>query len=104
MRTHLAVTTALALLAIGCEKKSAAPVVVSAAAPSVAPTGDTILIGEVFSLTGGQATFGISSRNGIELAVKEANAAGGVKGKKLETRVYDDQGKPKRRPTPPPGW
>jgi branched-chain amino acid transport system substrate-binding protein len=28
------------------------------------------------------------------MAVKEANAAGGVKGKKLLVRVYDDQGKP----------
>ncbi len=94
MRTHLAVTAALVLL-VGCERKSAAPAAAPVAqAPSVAPTGDTILIGEVFSLTGGQATFGISSRNGIEMAVKEANAAGGVKGKKLETRVYDDQGKP----------
>ena len=41
-----------------------------------------------------EATFGISTRNGIELAIKEANAAGGVKGKKLAVRVYDDQGKP----------
>jgi branched-chain amino acid transport system substrate-binding protein len=95
MRTLLAATTAVALMAVGCEKKSAAP----AAAPtavqaSVAQTGDTILIGEVFSLTGGEATFGTSSRNGIEMAIKAANAAGGIKGKKLETRVYDDQGKP----------
>ncbi len=95
MRTHLAVTAAVALLALGCERKSATPASAPAAASAgVAPSGDTILIGEVFSLTGGQATFGISSRNGIEMAVKEANAAGGVKGKKLETRVYDDQGKP----------
>jgi branched-chain amino acid transport system substrate-binding protein len=96
MRTLLAATTAaVALMAIGCERKSATPAAAPvAAAPSVAQTGDTILIGEVFSLTGGQATFGVSSRNGIEMAIKEANAAGGVKGKKLETRVYDDQGKP----------
>jgi branched-chain amino acid transport system substrate-binding protein len=97
MRTLLAATTAaVALIATaGCEKKSATPAAPSAPQPaSVAQAGDTILIGEVFSLTGGQATFGISSRNGVEMAVKEANAAGGVKGKKLDTRVYDDQGKP----------
>ena len=46
------------------------------------------------SLTGDQATFGISTRNGVMLAVEEANAAGGVKGKTLEVRVYDSQGKP----------
>lgn len=94
MRMLLAATTAVVLLSTGCEKKSVAPAAAPSAASAVAPTGDTILLGEVFSLTGGQATFGISSRNGIEMAVKEANAAGGVKGKKLETRVYDDQGKP----------
>jgi len=98
MRTLLAATAATAaLIVIGCEKKGATPAAAPTAASasaSVAPSGDTILLGEVFSLTGGQATFGVSSRNGIEMAVKEANAAGGVKGKKLETRVYDDQGKP----------
>ena len=95
MRTLLAATTAVAFLAFGCEKKSAAPAAAPQAAPApAAPAGDTILIGEVFSLTGGEASFGISSRNGIEMAVKAANAAGGVKGKKLETRVYDDQSKP----------
>lgn len=54
----------------------------------------TILIGEVGSLTGAQATFGISTRNGIELALDEVNARGGVKGKKVAVRVYDDQSKP----------
>ncbi len=95
MRTLLTAATAVALLALGCEKKSTAPAVTPGSAPaSVAPTGDTVILGEVFSLTGGQASFGISSRNGIEMAVKAANAAGGIKGKKIETRVYDDQGKP----------
>jgi branched-chain amino acid transport system substrate-binding protein len=55
---------------------------------------DVILLGEVGSLTGSEATFGISTRDGIELALKEANQAGGVKGKKVAVRVYDDQGKP----------
>src|SRR5262249_18467050 len=45
------------------------------------------------SLTGAEATFGISTRNGIEMAVKEANVAGGGRGKKISARVYDDQGK-----------
>jgi hypothetical protein len=42
---------------------------------------------EVGSLTGSEAAFGISTRNGIELASNEVNAAGGVKGKKLSVRV-----------------
>ena len=57
-------------------------------------TGDTILLGEVGSLTGSEATFGISTRNAIELAINQVNADGGVKGKKIEIRVYDNQSKP----------
>ena len=54
---------------------------------------NTILIGEFGSLTGAEATFGQSTHNGILLAVKQANAAGGVNGKTVEVRTYDDQGK-----------
>jgi branched-chain amino acid transport system substrate-binding protein len=95
---------AFALFAAACEKKSQpAPSGEGAQGGQVAqPAGaggtpaeaNTILLGEVGSLTGAQATFGISTRNGIDLAIKEANAAGGVKGKKLAVRVYDNQGKP----------
>ncbi|HJT24931.1 MAG TPA: ABC transporter substrate-binding protein [bacterium] len=53
-----------------------------------------IRIGEYGSLTGSQATFGISTQNGIQLAVDEVNAAGGVNGKTLKVMVLDDQGKP----------
>jgi branched-chain amino acid transport system substrate-binding protein len=54
----------------------------------------TIKIGEVGSMTGSEATFGISTHQGIELAIKEKNAKGGVKGKKLELITVDNQGKP----------
>ncbi len=53
-----------------------------------------IRIGEFGSLTGAQATFGISTQNGIQLAVDEVNAAGGVNGKTLKVIALDDQGKP----------
>jgi branched-chain amino acid transport system substrate-binding protein len=56
--------------------------------------GDAILIGEVGSLSGAEASFGISTRNGIELAINQANQSGGVKGKQIAVRVYDDQSKP----------
>jgi branched-chain amino acid transport system substrate-binding protein len=52
-----------------------------------------ILIGEYGSLTGSEATFGQSTHNGVLLAIEEANAAGGLGGKKFEVKVYDDQGK-----------
>src|SRR5688572_5586351 len=55
--------------------------------------GDTIKIGHYASMTGSEATFGISTDNAIRLAIKEKNAAGGVKGKKLELVTIDDAGK-----------
>jgi branched-chain amino acid transport system substrate-binding protein len=52
-----------------------------------------IVIGHYASLTGPEATFGISTDNGIKLAVEERNAAGGIKGKKIRLITYDNQGK-----------
>ncbi|MBI4057638.1 MAG: ABC transporter substrate-binding protein [Elusimicrobia bacterium] len=66
---------------------------------SSAVAADRILIGEVGSLTGAEATFGDSTRKGIDLAITDINAKGGVKGKKLEVKVYDDQGKPEEAAT-----
>src|SRR5580658_3099077 len=53
-----------------------------------------IRIGEFGSLTGAQATFGISTQDGIQVAVDEVNAAGGVNGKTLKVIALDDEGKP----------
>jgi len=97
MRLAKAIAVAvLGFAAVGCQKESPAPQAAApAAAPAPAPApSDTILIGHVASMTGEQATFGESTDNGIKLAVSEANAAGGVKGKKLAIKTYDDQGKP----------
>ena len=55
--------------------------------------GDGIIIGEFASLTGKEATFGISSHEGTLLAVETLNAAGGVLGKKIELLTEDNQSK-----------
>jgi branched-chain amino acid transport system substrate-binding protein len=55
--------------------------------------GNTILVGEFASLTGKEATFGISSHEGTQLAIEELNAAGGMLGKKFELKTEDDQSK-----------
>jgi branched-chain amino acid transport system substrate-binding protein len=55
-------------------------------------TGE-IKIGHYASLTGNEATFGVSTDRGIQMAVKERNDAGGVKGRKIKLITYDDQGK-----------
>ncbi len=51
-----------------------------------------IVIGHFGSMTGSEATFGKSTDNGIRLAAKFRNAAGGVKGRKIEIATADDRG------------
>jgi branched-chain amino acid transport system substrate-binding protein len=69
---------AVALLALGACSRQAS---------------DTIKIGEFASLTGKEAAFGQSSHKGTQLAIEEANAAGGVLGKMLELVTEDNQSK-----------
>src|SRR6266478_4300956 len=54
---------------------------------------DTIKIGEFGSLTGGNASFGISQNNGVQMALEEVNNSGGVLGKKIELTLEDNQTK-----------
>lgn len=86
-----------AVLIAGCEKKVTAPVVAVApapAAPAKPVESDTILVGEVDAQTGNEGMWGTTNGNGIALAIEEANAAGGVKGKKLVIRRYDSSSRP----------
>jgi branched-chain amino acid transport system substrate-binding protein len=55
---------------------------------------ETIMIGNYGSMTGAEATFGISTRDGIILAMEEWNKNGGLLGKQIELKAYDNQGKP----------
>lgn len=90
MKRLLSLITVAALtvtFATSCKKKA-----------STDTTGP-IKIGEVGSMTGSEATFGTSTHNGIVLAMKEVNAAGGVKGRPLELISLDDQGKPEEAAT-----
>lgn len=81
MITVAAVMTLAFSSLIGCSTKSGG-------------SGDTIKVGTNFEMTGGQASFGSSSMKGVELAVKEINAAGGVLGKKIELVKMDNASKP----------
>jgi branched-chain amino acid transport system substrate-binding protein len=54
---------------------------------------ETIKIGEFGSLTGDNASFGTSQNNGVQMAVEEINAAGGVLGKKIDLTVEDNMTK-----------
>lgn len=49
----------------------------------------SIKIGLSYELTGGVATYGQSSVDGVKMAIDEVNAAGGVNGKTIELVEYD---------------
>lgn len=60
---------------------------------------DSVRVGVFVDLTGQTSSFGQSTKNGIELAVAEINAAGGVNGKQITLIVEDDQGRPEQAKT-----
>ena len=55
---------------------------------------DVIKIANIVELSGGGASPGTYFRDGVELAVKEINAAGGILGKKIVTTTADTQTNP----------
>lgn len=69
----------------------ASPIAVAFAAAALACSRPApIQVGLVTGLTGRHYDLGLSSRNGVELAVQDVNAAGGVSGRRLEVLVRDD--------------
>lgn len=76
-KSILAGAVALSLALVGCTKKES----------------NEIVVGHFGSMTGGEATFGQSTDEGIKLAVEEVNAAGGIQGKKVKLVTMDDEGK-----------
>ena len=59
-----------------------------------APAWAQIKIAGLYELSGAGATAGTNFKNGVELAVKEINAAGGILGKKIEHTISDTQSNP----------
>jgi branched-chain amino acid transport system substrate-binding protein len=53
--------------------------------------GGTIKVGLLSPLSGAVPTFGLSTQEGVQMAVKEWNAKGGVLGKQIELVVADSQ-------------
>ena len=54
-------------------------------------SGDTIKVGANFELTGNVANYGNATIEGLQLAIEEANEAGGINGKKIELVSVDDK-------------
>jgi len=65
--------------------------VVAAVGSSTATAADEIRIGYTPYLTGAWVRQGVNELKGINLALKQINAAGGVKGKKINLIVVDSQ-------------
>ena len=82
----LLLTGMMLLSVVGCSSTTSAP--------AADKTGGEIKIGGDFEMSGGAATFGKSSVNGINLAFKEINAKGGVLGKQLKLIVADNKSEP----------
>ena len=61
-------------------------------------TGESkvVKIGAILVLTGPDAKAGQSARQGIEMAVEEINASGGVRGRTLQMIYEDDAGEPEK--------
>jgi branched-chain amino acid transport system substrate-binding protein len=72
-----------ALLAVGAGRLSAS-----------SDAKEPIKIGALTSLTGPFTPWGVEVRDGMQLAVRQINARGGVKGRKLELVIADDLSSP----------
>src|SRR5262247_2693626 len=54
-----------------------------------------VKLGVAGPITGGSAAFGAQLKNGVEQAVADINAAGGILGQKIQVLVGDDRADPK---------
>lgn len=73
----------------GTKEESAAP-----AESGDSASGGPILLGTISPNTGNLAAYGTAIMNGVNLAVEEINAAGGVLGSQIRVINADDQGDP----------
>ena len=73
-----------------------ATAVALATAATFAIAADPIKIGVNGPFTGGSSSMGVSMRDGVRLATKEINDAGGVMGRKIELVERDDEAKNER--------
>ena len=96
MKRYPLVLVALSLLiAISCGKSEPVAKKSEPAAQkpvTSAPTGETIKIGAVFSITGPASFLGEPERNTVKMIEDQVNKMGGIQGRKLEVLVEDDEG------------
>ena len=94
MKKYLALAMAFVLVAavfVGCGNSSAGTATTAPAAPAgdAAPAGTgTVKIGMSGPLTGGASAYGLAVKAGMEVAVEEINAKGGLQ---IEFNAQDDE-------------
>lgn len=98
--TIIAAIVILGSATAGCDKLGGGKKDGSGSGSGVGPgTGGQVVdkgpikVGHYASLTGAEATFGVSTDNGVKLAIEERNVAGGVKGRTIELKTLDDASK-----------
>src|SRR3990167_4491213 len=79
---HGLLVVCTALLLAACEEQASAP--------------PPIRLGVIVDVSGPSASLGLAGRNGMQLAVEEANAAGGIQGRPVELLYRDDGFDPQR--------
>ena len=85
-------TSAAHFIAAKCGASALAAALALAGLLAPAHAAD-IKLGAAEALTGPASQYGLSIKNGLELAVEEINAAGGVKGNKIALQIEDEAGK-----------
>jgi branched-chain amino acid transport system substrate-binding protein len=73
---------------------SFALLVLGAAPAALAQSTEPIVIGAVISLTGRDAAFGQECLAGLDIALEEANAEGGIHNRPVTLQVFDDKSDP----------
>jgi branched-chain amino acid transport system substrate-binding protein len=85
---------ALVLTAAACGAPGASSSPASGGGASSGAAAGPIKIAVVDAQSGSNSDLGQFEWRGVSLAVKQANAAGGVDGRKIQLTLYDDQGDP----------
>jgi len=67
-----------------------AAIVIAACGSGSGSSTNVIKLGAILSITGAGGVYGPQSRDGMNLAVKQINAAGGVNGAKIQLTINDD--------------
>ena len=88
----LAMAMAASLTACGSSSSTTETTTAAAAAgESTAASGEVFKIGGIGPVTGAAAVYGLAVKNGVQIAVDEINADGGINGYQIDFQFQDDE-------------